>query len=81
MSTYYIVLYTVIAYSVHCFSYLESVQFLRAVRNQWPGDLFGVTSTDDVPACLTIYCHHICEERKNGGYMLLYSLLVLYSCC
>ncbi|XP_067945247.1 protein furry homolog-like [Watersipora subatra] len=46
--------------------YTQCIQFLRTVRHHWPGDRFGLTIADDISACLSIYCNHLVDEKKNG---------------
>ncbi|XP_029647107.1 protein furry isoform X5 [Octopus sinensis] len=44
--------------------YLEAIQLLRLFRSEWPADIFGSTSDDDIQVLLNIYCCSLAENNS-----------------
>ncbi|GAB1603756.1 protein furry-like isoform X6 [Argonauta hians] len=44
--------------------YLEALQLLQLFRCEWPGDIFGVSSDDDILVLLNIYCCSFAEHNS-----------------
>lgn len=49
-----------------CCRVVECISYIRSIRQVHPGDLFGVSSHDDVAACMSIYCKNKASHVKNG---------------
>lgn len=52
---------------IHAHRYLKALQLLRLFRSQWPGDVFGMTSEDDIAVLMNIYC--ISVTKKTGLFV------------
>ncbi|XP_048776245.2 protein furry homolog-like isoform X3 [Ostrea edulis] len=50
--------------------FVKAIQLLRSFRCNWPGDIFGQTSDDDIIALLNIYCASQAEKR-TGLFVLM----------
>ncbi|XP_061189012.1 protein furry-like [Saccostrea echinata] len=50
--------------------FVKAVQLLRSFRCNWPNDIFGQTSDDDIIAILSIYCASQAEKR-TGLFVLM----------
>jgi hypothetical protein len=45
----------------------ESIALLRAFRGSWPGDVFGVTGTDDADVLMALHTPIIAEVQGSYG--------------
>uniref|UniRef100_A0A0B7AGE7 Protein furry C-terminal domain-containing protein n=1 Tax=Arion vulgaris TaxID=1028688 RepID=A0A0B7AGE7_9EUPU len=50
---------------LHGAQYLKAIQILRKFRSQWPNDIFGMSTEDDMLTLLNIYCSNLAEKKQS----------------